>query len=146
MADDFQRKIQVWIWQGDRFLLLKTTEKRGAFWQPVTGKVEDEESLEQGALREAREESGLMFGDQLPLPLDFEFEFEGKWGPAREVAFALEAPDGREGFPQILIDPTEHQDFAWLRKDEVLERLKWPSNRQAFEKLLEYLDPKGKSK
>ncbi|HRK03098.1 MAG TPA: NUDIX domain-containing protein, partial [Oligoflexia bacterium] len=46
------RKVQCWILsRSGRCLLLLTNKRRGEFWQPVTGTVEDGESFEQAALR-----------------------------------------------------------------------------------------------
>src|SRR4051812_7156859 len=93
-----RRKVQVWIYRLAPFqvLLLKTNRSRGAFWQPVTGSVEDEESLPDAALREGCEESGLEFVG-IPLSLERSFKFESSYdGGAsmtqfEEWGFALEA-------------------------------------------------------
>ena len=118
-------KVQVWIHRDKQVLLLKTTPKRGGFWQPVTGKVEPGESVEEGALREAVEETGLDFKGQQPRALGFEFSFEGKWGAAHEHAFALVAPS-----KEIRLDPKEHVEFQWLTPKKAQSLLKFDSNRE----------------
>ena len=66
------------------------------------------ENLANAALREAREETGLTFAHPL-LSLGLEHHFNGRWGPAEEFAFALEASVTES----VTIDPSEHQDWRW---------------------------------
>ena len=135
-------KAQVWIYRktpgGLEVLLLKTISKRGGFWQPVTGKVEKGESLEQGALREAREETGLFFGASKLLDLSYNFEFEGKWGSAREWAFALEVPRETD---EVTLDPKEHDNYEWVSvsKDQAKSRLSFASNEAGLDALVRCL-------
>src|SRR4051812_42661610 len=95
---DRSRKVQVWLHarpsgQARQFLVFHTQPKRGAFWQPVTGGVEKDETYEQAALREVQEETGLTFRATELRDLGYEFEFESRWGgKAREKCFAIVAP------------------------------------------------------
>ncbi len=62
--------------QNFQFLLLQTNEQRGKFWQNVTGKIEGDETFEEGGLREAIEETQLKVEtiiDIVDLGLNYEF-------------------------------------------------------------------------
>jgi len=121
-------KVQVWIHSGDRVLLLKTIPERGAYWQPVTGGVEDGESLAQAAWREAMEETGLHFsGDAQPL--GFDFEFPSRYGSIHESAFSLAVTTDD---PQVKVDPVEHSEYRWVNVAQAMPLLKFDSNRQAL--------------
>ncbi len=133
-----QEKAQVWILSKFdnrelRVLLLKTLPERGAFWQPVTGKVEPGETIQKGALREAIEETGLA-----PLrsieSLGMDFTFDGKWGPTHETVFYFET---YPGCPAATLDKKEHSEFVWLPLDEAHSRIHYEANRKAFTKLLQ---------
>ncbi|MBI3543827.1 MAG: NUDIX domain-containing protein [Deltaproteobacteria bacterium] len=126
------RKVQCWIFSraagplipaGERCLLLKTNDARGAFWQPVTGTVEDDEGYFEAACREPLEETGFEF-DGPPVDSGFEFDFTSRFGPARERIYALTVGN----VPTPKLDPREHQGFQWLRPDEAIKLLRFPSN------------------
>ena len=150
------RKVQVWIHfcdpESQRWvLLLKTRADRGGFWQPVTGGVEENETFEQAALREAEEETHLAFVSPLQ-DLLFEYEFQGRWGQARERVYALEASflknaenaaplQSSSGLPlaalSVKIDPTEHDEWQWVNPSEALNWLHFDSNRVGLKLLIE---------
>jgi dATP pyrophosphohydrolase len=139
-----KRKVQVWIYglteAGDpRFLLLKTRPGRGEFWQPVTGSVEEGESFQDAALREATEETGIS-GKLTELS---SFEFDGQWGHALEQGFALEAPKNRVDQP-IQIDPKEHTDYEWVSAEEAKKRTHFESNRKILGELISQLSEKSR--
>jgi lipoyl(octanoyl) transferase len=101
-----------------RVLLLKRTEARGGFWQPVTGSVERGESAYDTALRELVEETAL------PVPvraLSYEhaFAFKDSRPPivCRETAFGARASGA------ITLDPAEHSAFEWVSQAEALSRV-----------------------
>ena len=55
-------KVQVFVFtdtEPRQYLLLRYNDQKGGYWQPVTGSVEAGETLEQAALRELWEETGL---------------------------------------------------------------------------------------
>ena len=72
-----QRKVQVWVLDTEKkaVLLLQTIPERDSFWQPVTGSVEEGETLTEAALREVCEETGL--GDETKvIDLHYKFSFQ----------------------------------------------------------------------
>jgi 8-oxo-dGTP pyrophosphatase MutT (NUDIX family) len=125
------------------FLLLRTNQRRGLFWQNITGKVEHGESFEDGALREAMEETGLkaeMLVDLRDLQMAFEFTDQYQ-RQVKEKVFLLitQAPW------EITLDPSEHAEFKWLSEDEVHATVvKFPSNGEALMKALQELKRWGK--
>jgi 8-oxo-dGTP pyrophosphatase MutT (NUDIX family) len=137
-----RRKVQVWIHcrapgSGDlRVLVLKTNAARESFWQPVTGKIEPGEELEEAALREAREETGLIFTAR-PEPLGEPFEFISYGARNVETGFSLRAEAGEGCLPGVRIDPKEHQEWEWVVPEEALARIRYPSNKDLLRILME---------
>jgi 8-oxo-dGTP pyrophosphatase MutT (NUDIX family) len=129
-----RRKVQCWIFSQDgNCLLLKTNAKRGSFWQPVTGSVEEGESFSEGALREAIEETGFTFQSS-PLDTGFTFDFDSKFGAATEHVFALLIKKQ----PKPKLDPKEHDAFRWVSPNDALKLLKFPSNAEGLKKALAF--------
>jgi dihydroneopterin triphosphate diphosphatase len=137
----YKRKAQVVIFftndsQQKEFLLLKTNERRGFFWQSVTGSIEEGESYEDGALREAMEETGLdkkiieRFQD-----LHEDFDFHDQWGAdVKEKVFFIEL---KNKFP-IKIDPKEHSDFKWVEANKINDKsVKYITNYKAIKKCID---------
>lgn len=119
------------------FLLLRMNESRNGYWQNVTGKVEEGESFEEGAIREAIEETNLELENIKSISnLEFRFEFHDTWGKdAVEEVFVIEA------FKKwtVKIDLSEHQDFKWHREDEINEEsVHFSSNFEALNKAKEH--------
>jgi 8-oxo-dGTP pyrophosphatase MutT (NUDIX family) len=145
METKIQKALTVIVWKAEpgardkRILVLKLTEKRGAFWQPVTGGVEEGETFAQAALREAEEETGLKFERQ-PQYLGLEYEFEGQHGPAVERAFFLPVYGGEKP-PTPRLDPREHTEYRWVLPREAAALVKYPANRQAIERSGQDLPP-----
>ena len=128
---DQKSKVQVWIHSPRKVLILKTNEKRGYFWQPVTGGVEEGEDLAAAALREASEETGARFGQPI-VPLGYRFTFERKGRPIEETVFAL----GTDQEFDVRLDPAEHIEARWVSPEEALELVKFESNREGLRRLI----------
>ncbi len=124
------RKVQCWIFAvgpsvptPPMCLLLKTNEKRGAYWQPVTGTVEQHEGYYEAACREPFEETAFSF-ESPPQDIGYEFEFTSQYGVTKERVFALKI----ENTETPKIDSKEHQDFQWIDPETALTLLKYPTN------------------
>ena len=104
-----KRKAQVTIFyryeRGKKhFLLLKTNKKRGEYWQNVTGSVDKDETYQEGALREAIEETGLKKKMIKKIhPTELCFQFHDRWGrDVKEKTFLIEVA----GAFEVKIDRT----------------------------------------
>ena len=119
--------------QSFKFLLLQTNERRGQFWQNVTGKVENDESFEEGGLREVIEETQLdieTIVDIVDLGLSYDFT-DQRGRKVHEKCFLIICDKKWD----IKIDPKEHQDFKWINPSEVEEGIvKYRSNLETLEK------------
>jgi lipoyl(octanoyl) transferase len=122
-------------------LLLRRSEERGGFWQPVTGRIEPGESPEHAARRELWEETSA---DVKPEPLGYRHgfavdpEMAGRFGgglvTVDETAFAARLP---ASFGCVRSD--EHAEHAWLSPAEALARLQYAGLRRAVRLALETL-------
>jgi len=143
MLERVTEKVQVWVFlkppSGEiRALLLRTTPERGSFWQPVTGMVEPGETLEQAAVRELSEETGLAVTIADLWSVGHRFEFPSRWGgTARETVFAAVISVGAtsENIP-IIIDPSEHVAFQWVNLRQAFSFLSHESAKISLEKAL----------
>jgi 8-oxo-dGTP pyrophosphatase MutT (NUDIX family) len=119
--------------QNFQFLLLQTNEQRGKFWQNVTGKIEGDETFEEGGLREAIEETQLKVEtiiDIVDLGLNYEFT-DQRGRKVHEKSFLIICDQKWD----IKIDPKEHVNFKWIKQDDVEEGIvKFRSNLETLEK------------
>lgn len=123
-----------------KVLLLRLLKDRGGFWQTVTGGIDEGESFAEGALREAREETGLRF-EREPQYLGLEQEFASRHGgEAHEKAFFLPLFGGKQP-PTPKLDGKEHDAFEWVEPAEAAARVKFPFNKQAIERASAGLAP-----
>jgi dihydroneopterin triphosphate diphosphatase len=125
VADQESQKFQ--------FLLLQTNEKRGKFWQNITGKIEHKETFEEGALREAIEETGLSIESILDIhDLDLSYYFTDQHGRrVHEKCFLIILDQNWD----VRLDPKEHMAYRWIDFEEVKEGVvKYSSNLAPLEK------------
>lgn len=118
-------------------LLIERADAQG-FWQSVTGSREASETLEETAIREVREETGLD-ARQFTLTawnIENRFRIYGRWrhryAPGvshnTEHVFGLCVPA-----PQpVILAQHEHLRYLWLPWDEAAERCFSPSNAAAI--------------
>ncbi len=124
--------------QSFQFLLLQTNEQRGSFWQNVTGKVEDGETIEEGGLREAIEETGLEIEsivDIKGLGLNYEFT-DTRQRKVHEESFLIILDQTWN----VKLDPNEHRSFKWVPlKDINRDSVKHQSNFETLAKSIAIL-------
>lgn len=128
------RKAQVVIATPDPYLLLlQTNQERGSYWQNCTGKIEDDEDFIAGATREAMEETGLAEDNIIDAQdIDLQHDFTDRWH--RQVVERAILILVKEKW-DIIIDPSEHQNFKWLAIDDLsFESVKYPGNFEALKK------------
>ena len=114
-----------------------------AFWQSVTGsKDHADESFEETAMREVREETGIDCSPALPLHVylrDWELEnvypiyprWLHRYAPGvvfnTERVFGLRVPEGTA----VQLEPREHTAFQWLPYAQAAALCFSPSNAEA---------------
>ncbi len=123
------------VFNGDKFLLL---EKKGN-WGFIKGKVEQAESDEEAAVREAREESGL---SDLFIVKGFkkreEYFFKrGGQTVKKEVTYFL--AETRKTEVKL---SSEHNSYDWLPYQDAMRRLNFKQTRDVLEEAHEFLADK----
>lgn len=115
------------------FLLMRRVPERGGFWQPLTGGVEHGETSEEAIRREALEETGITEMTEV-VDSNYHYEFTDEGRHHIEYIFGAEVPVSTN-----VRFSHEHDDFRWVSKDEALQLLKWPGNKEGLRKLCERL-------
>lgn len=119
--------------QSFHFLLLQTNVKRGSFWQNVTGKIEADETFEEGGLREAIEETKLNIEsivDIVNLDLKYEFTDLRKRNVVEECFLFI-----FDNKWEVKIDPHEHQAHKWVSINDInRESVHFESNYEPLKK------------
>jgi len=116
-----------------KYLLLKRTSNRGGFWQPITGGLEEGETLIESLKREIKEETGLKEIIRIIESVHY-FEFSDPH-LIKEYVFGVEVSPTEK----IIIDAREHSSFLWCTFEEAIKLMKWEENKKAFEKLNDVL-------
>ncbi len=111
------------------YLLLKRLPERNGFWQPVTGGVEEGETLTEALRREIREETGI---ENLVRVIEdiYYFEFSDP-NLNKEYVFGVEVSSTEV----VVLDGEEHSEYRWCSIKGALQLLNWKENKEALEKL-----------
>jgi len=123
-------------------LLLKTNEKRGGFWQNITGAVEQNDfSTWSAARREVLEETGIELAEENLINLEESFEY---FDHNRNTSYIEKIYLGViEELPTINLSP-EHQSYELKPSNEIKEDIyKFKSNYKAFLESMTYLRERG---
>jgi dATP pyrophosphohydrolase len=120
---------------GIEILLIRRAQGRiyPGIWQCVTGGLEGDEKVIEGALREVREETGID-DDGIEALYDLDqvnmFHADHIDMVMVEAVFAARVRGDVE--PRI---SHEHDDLRWVSPDEARETVVWPAYRTAIEKI-----------
>ena len=130
--------VLVVIHSADGQVLLMERADAPGYWQSVTGSQDAGETLEQTAIREVREETGLEAGEfeLTPWAIETRFEIYERWrhryAPGvthnTEHVFGLKLPAPLS----VTLSPREHLRHAWLPWAEAAARCFSPSNAAAI--------------
>ncbi|MEI6236973.1 MAG: NUDIX domain-containing protein [Candidatus Saccharibacteria bacterium] len=99
----------------------------------VTGSVEKGESVEDGAKREVKEETGLDV--KKLINLKHQLKFDDRRGSNIEYCFGALVDEG-----EIILNE-EHIGYKWMPKDEFIKQLWWfGGDKQVLAKLIDRID------
>ena len=123
------------IVDNDKVLIIQRSADEDIFpnlWEFPSGKKEPMEKIEDAAKREAKEETGLNIKIGKPLTVfSFGWEKENEIRDATEIVFLGKI----EGESEVKIS-SEHQNFAWIKMDEVENYNMSPETKKAIKEAL----------
>lgn len=133
--------VLVVVYTTNRDVLLLERSDHPGYWQSITGSQNPDESLWQTAVREIKEETGLI-ADQFELidwrlQNQYEIFLEWRWRYAPGVTHNTEHVFGLE-LPKIMpisIASREHLSFIWLPWHEAAKKVFSWSNAEAIRML-----------
>lgn len=106
-------------------------------WDFVKGKIENNESLEQAAIRETKEETGITdieFIKGFKEKIEYSFKFDGDI-VQKEVIFFL----AKTNTKQVEIS-YEHLDYVWLDFNNALNKITYENAKNILKKSKNYLE------
>jgi len=122
---------------GSEYLLLKRSEKDNIYpgmWQLVTGSMKDGERALDAALREFREETGMVAKRFWVVPFVNSFYVPVSDAIHLSPVFAMEVSEES----RITLS-REHQEYSWCSYEDAKQKLVWPGQRYAVELVQEYV-------
>jgi dATP pyrophosphohydrolase len=122
------------------FLLLRraASEALGGIWTTIAGRIEPGETAWQAALRELREETGLVPENFYQIDAVNTFYMACDDAIHHCPCFAAEVPPDAE----VRLNE-EHDAFEWLEVESATARLTWPGQRRAVREIVEEIITPG---
>ena len=114
-----------------------STSRHPAFWQPITGGIENYEKPIEACIREVKEEANLQMNLEMIKDLNYEFEISIKEDDLVIKKSLFMCKDLDRTLEIEISD--EHDDFMWVKLEEVEDYLFWDSNRNTFKELYKVL-------
>lgn len=118
------------------FLLLKRSPEQyyPNLWQMVSGKIKENETAYQSALREIKEETGLVPEKFWAAPTVNSFYSPDKDYICLLPVFAARVNDERE----IKLSK-EHTEYKWVNPEEAKQLLAWDGQRKSVDVIVDYV-------
>lgn len=120
---------------GIEFLLLKRSEEEiyPGLWQMVSGKIEKNEKAYETALREIKEETGLIPQKLWVAPnVDMFYDHTGDCMSFLPVFAALVDSDSNVKISN------EHSEFMWTKPEDAKKYLTWEGQRKSVDIITQY--------
>ncbi len=138
--------VLVVIYDEDRHILALQREDDPTFWQSVTGSLEGEETPQQTALREVKEETSIDIDLQGYTLFDTgivnQYEIRPQWRHryAKGLRFNTEYVFLLQVNNVESIQLTEHLSYQWLKPHAAIAKMWSETNKNAIHYLINYLD------
>ncbi|MFH0946649.1 MAG: NUDIX domain-containing protein [Planctomycetota bacterium] len=127
-------QVAVYVFQqselGPKYLLVRRNQRREGLWRPVLGTIRPEEAIESAAVREVRDETGILHPKAL---IDFGFRFREQIGDFDLVDWGVGYDVGPDTPPIRLGE--DYRDFRWLSFGEAYHTIELDPLREAVLKL-----------
>lgn len=118
------------------FLLLKRSPEQcyPNLWQMVTGKIKENETAYQSALREIKEETGLTPEKFWIAPTVNSF-----YSPDKDYICLLPVFAARVNQECEIKLSKEHTEYKWVNPDEAKQLLAWDGQRKSVDVIVDYV-------
>ncbi|MBK7629408.1 MAG: NUDIX pyrophosphatase [Ignavibacteriales bacterium] len=117
------------------FLLLKRSPEQyyPNLWQMVSGKIKENETAYNTALREIKEETNLTPEKFWVAPTVNSF-----YAPDKDYISLLPVFAAKVNYDDIVLISKEHTEFKWLKPDEAKKLLAWDGQRKSVDVIVDY--------
>jgi dATP pyrophosphohydrolase len=118
------------------FLLLKRSPEQyyPNLWQMVSGKIKENETAYQSALREIKEETELIPEKFWVAPTVNSF-----YSPDKDYISILPVFAARVEYKSIVKLSKEHTKYKWVNPEEAKKLLAWDGQRKSVEVIVDYI-------
>lgn len=103
-------------------------------WQMVTGAIDDNEKAYKTAIREIKEETGIVPLRMWTLP-----NINSFYSSPDDCIFIIPVFATEVKMDDLITLSSEHSEYKWVDKDEMFNILPWPGQKKSVEILSEYL-------
>lgn len=134
--------------KGEKYelLLLKRSSNEDVYpgiWQPITGRMKNDEKAWEAALREIREETGITPDSFFVVP-----NVNSYYNPQNDTTSIIPVFVGEVQENVEVQLSEEHDEYSWCSLEEALLLLAWPGQRKSARLIIEkaadentYFDP-----